>query len=117
MRYTADSLDITRRRHPEWQEYHLRWRWLLDSLEGGERYRQAIYGYDNRGLPVRNLIRHKREYPDPRETQASYSSGTTLDAITGQQPDSYDPAYSASDDDYELRRARTPIPTFVAESV
>ncbi len=28
-----------------------------------------------------------------------------------------DPAVSASDDDYELRRARTPVPTFVAESV
>ena len=28
-----------------------------------------------------------------------------------------DPAASATDDDYELRRARTPVPTFVAESV
>ena len=28
-----------------------------------------------------------------------------------------DPAALASDDDYELRRARTPVPTFVAESV
>ena len=32
---------------------------MLDSLEGGERYRQAVYGYDRRGLPVRNLVRHK----------------------------------------------------------
>lgn len=98
--------EITRRRHPEWREQHLRWQWLLDSLEGGERYRQAIYGYDRHGLPVRNLIRHKREYPDPRDTQAA-----------GMPPMGSDPATLATDDDYELRRARTPIPTFVAEVV
>ncbi|WZO98187.1 hypothetical protein EP7_005243 [Isosphaeraceae bacterium EP7] len=97
---------MIRRRHPEWSEHRLRWQWLLDSLEGGERYRQAIYGYDRRGLPIRNMIRHKREYPDPRE-----SSGE-LAAMAGA-----DPATLATDDDYELRRARTPPPTFVAEAV
>ena len=96
------SSELIRRRHPEWQEHHLRWRWMLDSLEGGQRYRQAIYGYDGRGLPVRNLVRHKREYPDPRD-------------IAG--PQGEDPAATATDDDYELRRSRTPVPTFVAESV
>ena len=112
------SLEIIRRRHPEWIEHQLRWRWLLDSWEGGERYRQAVYGYDNRGLPIRNLIRHKREYPDPRETFLS-DSGPSGAAATY---DAYaaigrDPASMASDDDYELRRARTPVPTFVAEAV
>src|SRR5947209_148331 len=105
MRNSA-SLELIRRRHPEWVEFHLRWRWLLDSLEGGQRYRQAVYGYDRRGLPVRNLIRHKREYPDPRELP-------TL----GVAPPGDDPASLATDDDYELRRARTPVPTFVAEAV
>lgn len=99
--------DVIRRRHPEWVEFHARWRWLLDSLEGGDRYRNAIYGTDRRGLPLRNLIRHKREYPDPRET--GYASAWTQgDAVTGTY---------ASDDDYELRRARTPVPTFVAEAI
>ena len=65
------TLEVIRRRHPEWREHHLRWRWMLDSLEGGERYRQAVYGSDNRGLPIRNLIRHKREYPDPRATPST----------------------------------------------
>ncbi len=117
MRLSDLSTEIIQRRHPEWVEHHLRWRWMLDSLEGGERYRQAIYGHDNRGLPVRNLIRHKREYPDPRETQTP-SFGGALSGIGGSaQEYSCDPAYSASDDDYELRRARTPIPTFTAESV
>ncbi len=107
----TQDLELIGRRHPEWREHQLRWRWLLDSLEGGERYRQAIYGYDRRGLPVRNLVRHKREYPDPRDW-----TGTTLDGMTipATGPDSIG---LTTDDDYELRRARTPVPTFVAEAV
>jgi hypothetical protein len=117
MRPPEPTTEIIRRRHVEWQEHQLRWRWILDSLEGGERYRQAIYGYDHRGLPVRNLIRHKREYPDPREAALALAGGMAnlpadLGCVSGE-----DPAVSASDDDYELRRARTPVPTFVAESV
>src|SRR4051795_10593373 len=75
MRTPESSTEIISRRHPEWREHHLRWRWMLDSLEGGERYRQAVYGYDHRGLPVRNLIRHKREYPDLRELSLSMARG------------------------------------------
>ena len=112
---TPDSLDLIRRRHPEWREHQLRWRWLLDSLEGGERYRQAVYGHDHRGLPIRNLVRHKREYPDPRESGATFADpfllGPDLHSVGN------DPAASATDDDYELRRARTPVPTFVAEAI
>jgi hypothetical protein len=120
MRTEESSTEIVSRRHVEWQEHHLRWRWMLDSLEGGERYRQAVYGYDHRGLPVRNLVRHKREYPDPRELATTAGGG-----FAGSMPETpwaasglgQDPSVSASDDDYELRRARTPVPTFVAESV
>jgi hypothetical protein len=104
----ATTLELIGRRHPEWREHNLRWRWLLDSLEGGERYRQAIYGHDRRGLPVRNLVRHKREYPDPREVGAISSFGD----MGGNMPSSV-----TTDDDYELRRARTPVPTFVSEAV
>ena len=32
------------RPHPEWLLHQLRWRWLLDSWEGGEAYRTAVYG-------------------------------------------------------------------------
>jgi hypothetical protein len=104
------TLDLIGRRHPEWQEHQLRWRWLLDSLEGGERYRQAVYGFDRRGLPIRNLTRHKREYPDPREAPDLAFS------VLAPDPGA-DPAASATDDDYELRRARTPVPTFLAEAI
>src|SRR5438270_6893101 len=99
MRTPEPSAEIIRRRHPEWQEHHLRWRWMLDSLEGGERYRQAVYGYDHRGLAVRNLIRHKREYPDPRELSLSVADGFagpvpgSPSAVSGV---AQDPAVSAS---------------------
>ncbi len=109
----SDATELILRRHPEWHEHQVRWRWLLDSLEGGERYRQAIYGYDPRGLPVRNLVRHKREYPDPREVDEMF--GASLYYRPGSTGE--DPATLATDDDYELRRARTPVPTFVAEAI
>lgn len=106
-----DATELIQRRHPEWREHHRRWRWMLDSLEGGERYRQAVYGYDRLGLPIRNLIRHKREYPDPRELP---SATVGLQPFEGVGESS---AELATDDDYELRRARTPVPTFLAEAI
>jgi hypothetical protein len=96
------------RPHPEWLLHQLRWRWLLDSWEGGEAYRMAVYGFDIHGMPVRNLIRHKREYPSSFD--ATYSPQTG-------RPAGSDQANQATDDDYELRRARTPVPTFVSEAV
>ena len=117
MKVNEPASEIISLRHPEWREHHLRWRWMLDSLEGGERYRQAVYGYDNRGLPVRNLIRHKREYPDPRESCSTVFIAPPSGGGAAGDGTSLDPAALASDDDYELRRARTPVPTFVAESV
>lgn len=119
MHNDREHAELIRRRHPEWREHQVRWRWMLDSLEGGERYRQAVYGHDRRGLPIRNLVRHKREYPDPREGSAigwdfpgGWGSGTPGPGTPGSDPSSL-----ATDDDYELRRSRTPIPTFLAETV
>lgn len=94
--------------HHEWSANQLRWRWLLDSWEGGEAYRTAVYGVDSQGMPVRNLIRHKREYPSSFEPGYSPLLG---------RPSGSDQAGQATDDDYELRRARTPVPAFVAEAV
>lgn len=94
--------------HPEWLLHQLRWRWLLDSWEGGEVYRMAVYGFDIHGMPVRNLIRHKREYPSPFDQTWAVQTG---------RPAGTDQAAQATDDDYEMRRARTPVPTFLAETV
>lgn len=120
-----DENKVHERRHPEWSQNQIRWRWLLDSYEGGNVYRQAVYGMDARGTPVRNLIRHKREYPEPREAQDAFNSvypagnarSIAAASHAAQSILAYDPAVAATDDDYELRRARTPVPTFVREAV
>jgi hypothetical protein len=119
---------IVERRHVDWLEHQIRWRWLLDSYEGGDRYRNAVYGPDRKGLPARNLFRHKREYPDPQEFAQVYQGfagylgvvdAQTSDVGYGPYPGMLgaDPAATAQDDDYELRRSRTPVPEFVAEAV
>jgi hypothetical protein len=111
----------------EWFEHQVTWRWLQDSYEGGSRYRNAIYGVDHRGLPVRNLIRHKREYPNPREQAFTGSSfpaiQTTMPPLGARSGISLfpgqlgaDPAALATDDPYEYRRARTPVPRFAAQA-
>jgi hypothetical protein len=131
-RSSATELDgklVVRRRHVDWVEHQVRWRWLLDSFEGGDRYRNATYGPDRRGLPTRNLFRHKREYPDPQMFPNPYQgfagyAGSAMGAQTqdvgyGTYPGMIgaDPGATAQDDDYEYRRSRTPIPEFVAEAV
>lgn len=103
---TLPSGEKIQRPCKSWTTWQMRWRFLLDSWEGGEVYRMAVYGQDVRGFPIRNLIRHKREYPTQQESSYSMQSG---------RPAGTDPAAQAFDDDYELRRARTPVPTFLAD--
>jgi hypothetical protein len=123
-----DGPTVVRRRHIDFLEHQIRWRFLLDSYEGGDRYRNAVYGPDRKGMPCRNLFRHRREYPDPQEFPMLASGFTGRLTSLGGEPQnlSYgpypgmlgaDPAAIAQDDDYELRRARTPVPEFVAEAV
>jgi hypothetical protein len=123
-----DGRLIVQRRHVDWLEHQVRWRWLLDSFEGGDRYRNAVYGPDRRGLPTRNMFRHKREYPDPQMYPNVYQgvagilgsvNAQTEDAGYGPYPGMLgaDPGATAQDDDYEYRRSRTPVPEFVAEAI
>ena len=58
-----DWKTLIAQRHSDFIENHVRWQWLMDSYEGGDRYRNATYGPDRKGLPARNLFRHRREYP------------------------------------------------------
>ena len=126
---SLDGKSIVARRHVDWLENQVRWRWLMDSHEGGDRYRNAVYGPDRRGLPCRNLFRHKREYPDPQQFPQVYQgyAGFVGPGVVPVRRRSAmvrfpacsvpTPAATAMDDDYELRRARTPVPEFVAEAV
>ena len=124
----GDGQLIVRRHHIDNIENQIRYRWLLDSYEGGERYRNAVYGPDRKGLPCRNLFRHRREYPDPYMFPTAYSDFPAGLAPNNASTDiqnygafpgmlGADPAATAQDDDYEARRARTPVPEFVAEAV
>jgi hypothetical protein len=113
-RLTADNsqeIGPPDRKHPEWTENSMRWRRLLDSYEGGDIYRLATYGTDTRGLPIRNLIRHKREYPESRQQNTQTNYGFS------ERAPSQDPAAVATDDDYQMRLARTPVPGFMAEAI
>ena len=113
-----ENLDFLSRRSQEYAAHVSNWRWLLDSYEGGDRYRYAVYkttpytvqfrntaaledGASDRhdrldaktfDIKHHNLIRHPREYPDPREPD---------DTI----------------DDFATRLERTPVPTFVSQAV
>ncbi len=90
-----DGTLIVGRRHTDWMEHQVRWRWLLDSYEGGDRYRNAVYGPDRRGFPCRNLFRHKREYPDPQSFPTGVGSwelggeGSSFPDPQIQSPSSY----------------------------
>lgn len=102
------ATDIISRRHKEWVTNEILWRRLLDAWEGGETYRWATYGVDYKQLPIRNLIRHKSEYPDPRDpnSAAAMLIGSNIN-----------PRAYTTDDDYTLRLIRTPVPGFVEEVV
>jgi hypothetical protein len=92
------------RRHREWATHQTRWRWLVDSLEGGDTYRYATYGTDGMGYPARNLVRHKREYESQNLGQAyGYGGGNNN--------------VPSTNSDYDLRLVRTPVPTMVPEVV
>jgi hypothetical protein len=112
---------LVEQRAREYTEHLDNWRFLLDSYEGGDQYRYAVYGpnggkilynssYEQKitsevagreryetvskqyQLNRHNLVRHPREYPDPRE------------------PDN-------AIDDYQTRLDRTPVPTFVSQAI
>jgi len=103
----AEAKALIARRHPEWAEFEQTWRWLQDSLEGGERYRLADYRDKYTAGPKRNLIRHQRETPPPLTgNQLASADGTTVKALE-----------NAAESTYDLRLARTPVPGFVAEVV
>jgi hypothetical protein len=122
--------EVVLRRHPDWFSNQIMWRRLLDSYEGGDRYRNAIYGYDRRGMPNRQLFRHQREIPDPQlwnnymwggypNPEANLNAASAvLSGASGPYPGqpAADPAATVQDDIYETRRSRTPVPEWTSEA-
>jgi hypothetical protein len=109
------------RRHAEYPHIYNLCNWILDTWEGGDRYKRARYDVDpiiGSGI-IGNLIRHRREWPID---DVSLTYGTTPDDIFAQlfvQADvTADPnkrmiqSYNrAADTNYEIRVTRTPTPT------
>ena len=104
----AEAQRLIGRVHPEYRLFCSHWDWLLDSYEGGNRYRDANYGSDSLSYPIRNLNRHKREYAPPD----AYGNTPRYNRPLGS-----DPAHGATDDDYQARLARTPVPDEVRRVV
>lgn len=111
IRDPKEAKELINRRHPEHSANCVRLRWLLDSLEGGQAYRDAVYGHGYQGLPIRNLIRHKREYPLPSDTRTQVTPSSLESRASA------DASASANFDDYEARRSRTPVPCLVGHAV
>lgn len=115
--------------HHEWRAHVNLWDQLYDSFVGGGQYRDAIYsGRDTYGYPIRNLYRHKRERPIPRasvtdrltEISRQWSEGKIRKSeMAGMWQEALrdDPLALAGEDDYEFRRARTPVPDILEDIV
>jgi hypothetical protein len=123
-----DGEKIVAKRHVDFTEHQMVWKRLLDSYESGDRFRNAVYGPDRKGLPCRNLFRHEREYPDPQNFPnllSGYTNGNAAinagSQLIGTGPYAgqvgADPAATAADDPYEYRRARTPPPDWIDSAV
>jgi hypothetical protein len=121
---------LVRRRHHEYAAHVNTWRRLLDSLEGGETYRNATYGHESalssahRAYPIYNLKRHKRERANPRTTptnEVATIGGIHHDTLKNlgrlAADKGLDPYATAGEDDFELRRSRTPVPGIVGDIV
>lgn len=127
---TTVTEELVKERHVDWKEHQLDWRRFQDSFEGGARYRNAVYSLDRRGFPVRNLLRHNREYPDPQQFPNNQNGMTGFGSGGNVGSDSMSTNYgpypgmvgadagaTAADDAYESRRSRTPCPSFTREVI
>ncbi len=122
-----DAARFIRRRHPEWIEFNRTWRWLLDSFEGGDRYRFADYSVGPLGcdwggddFSFANTI-VGASAPNGQVTVSGTSPlyGDSIYAAMArnlvQHASEMDP--ESGQKIYGFRLACTPITEFVAESV
>ncbi len=109
-----DALKLVKRRHPEWLEFQKTWRWLQDSLEAGERYKQANYYYDPTlpQMPEATWPTYGYDPPTGERIPIAYGQIVQRNLI---------PHLSEMADDgkdlYVMRLARTPVPRLVQRSI
>lgn len=111
------ATELIKKRHPEWSEHQRRWRWLADSLEGGNRYRHADYTVDPTAV-VGNGSSYAPWYNygvDPTTSQpypVAYRQIVDRNLIPHQRETAGD-----GRDVYVMRLARTPVPRLVERAV
>ena len=116
------ATDLIARRHPEWFEHQSHWRFLYDSLEGGNRYQRADYHYD----PAAPQNIQSGALP----WTAWYTGTQGLDPATGQPNPFYYgqivdrnliPHISEMGTEgralYAMRLARTPVPGLIERGI
>lgn len=102
------------RRHPEWRENNSRWRWLADSLEGGNRYRFADYTVDPTALKLDTTpaIAFGIDPTTSMPTQVSYNRPSDRNLTPHVTETSQDGLRI-----YAMRLARTPVPNTVSRAI
>jgi hypothetical protein len=109
-----DVIGLCKRRHPSWSEFQRTWRWLQDSLEGGDRYRHADYYADPLEPPRSDKPWYAYGY-DPSSGEAfpfAYTQIVMRNLIPHQTEMSV-----TNRDLYTLRLSRTPVPCLVGRVI
>lgn len=112
----TDGKKVIARRHCEWHEFQAYWRWLADSLEGGERYRNADYSLD----PIQHKQPTTPFWYSQLVSQGAHNGNTvTIFAKASRRNliphlGELEPEGAAT---YALRLSRTPIPKLVERTV
>lgn len=110
------ALALVRRRHPEWNECQRHWRFLLDSLEGGNRYRYADYvirpdepwaNASPIGVPTTGSLANLGGYDVATSVRTAIAPGLITDRNLVPHLSEMDPD---NNELYALRLARTPVP-------
>lgn len=107
-----EALKLINSRHPEYARTLEQSRWLLDTLAADAGYRDGTYGLDRYGLPRRNLVRLPQELPLRDANGVAVVSGTPRGSPFYNELNQSE-TQSASEEMYEVRRDRTPVPQFL----
>lgn len=102
-----DAAKLLARRHPEFDEHQRVWRWLQDSLEGGNRYRLADYTIPTTVMSQEKLPWYNYGFDATTSQPYTVTYGQIVDR-------NLIPHLSETDqggrDLYAMRLARTPVP-------
>lgn len=109
--------EIVALRHPEWIEHQRTWRWLQDSLEGGDRYRYADYTTDPT-RPTLNTLVPWYQQAGQVDPLTNLATGLAYNAIVDRNLVPHRHEMSPDGRDlYAMRLARTPIPEVLCRTI